>query len=821
MSIESEMIRALESAEVKSLLSSHGSGADRAGIERDLRQRQPEVELELSKATADWNEALAEERTVRYRVESALAHTGHKVRLGLTLFLSIVLIATVVLSRWPGWRPAQIFIDAWNAPFSSGWIVASLWVFAWLAAAVLIYEIVFFNVVAPRRRVVLHDQFGTGPLEMAVRRTAGLRQAQLEHAVRDHVTEILNTQHGPIYAGQLRVRRDYAKGGRQPLTVGSGLAEVGNSENEVSTSEWKTLLRLFSSLPGASLGISGPRGVGKSTLMASFCNANPTIRGDRAISVATSAPVEYDSREFLLHIFAALCRRVIQTEGEGARFHPEIDEDEADADRRRRRLLTRDAVFYGKLIVLAGAVAFSTGAVTGAAGLQSPAAASAPTAEATPASSPATASGAGQTLKVQNVAATGAATASGLPVALRVTPSPEQILTNSPLVSGGLALTLFGFVLIMGSRPPFQRMLFGRDLLPEASPYVRDSIAARAKAELRNIAFQRTYTTGWGGGLKLGVGLETSRTGGVSIAERTESLPELVERFRAFVERVADHYNNVVIIGIDELDKLKTAHQAEAFLNGLKSIFGINRCFYLVSVSEHALAAFERRGLGFRDAFDSALDDIIQLDFLTLEQSRTLLNRRILRLPDPFLQVCHMFAGGLPRDLIRQGRTLLDIAERSPKGVLTLRHAVEAMAEADLKTRLRATDIAVRNVKEVGETNDVLMALARLPARASLPSARAELARFRGVIDALGGLSTSEDGRALARLVREMAAHYETVLLIRSAVRKIESRSGWTEQSQAGLADDVARVRQALEISAPLAEVRLAEARKYMFAGQP
>ncbi|WP_207780816.1 hypothetical protein [Caulobacter radicis] len=63
------------------------------------------------------------------------------------------------------------------------------------------------------------------------------------------------------------------------------------------------------------------------------------------------------------------------------------------------------------------------------------------------------------------------------------------------------------------------------------------------------------------------------------------------------------------MIGIDELDKLKSSKEAEQFLNGVKSVFNIPGCYFLISVSEHALATFERRGLGFRDAFDSGDPD--------------------------------------------------------------------------------------------------------------------------------------------------------------------------------------------------------------------
>ena len=36
-------------------------------------------------------------------------------------------------------------------------------------------------------------------------------------------------------------------------------------------------------------------------------------------------------------------------------------------------------------------------------------------------------------------------------------------------------------------------------------------------------------------------------------------------------------------------------------------------CYYLISVSDDALAAYEMRGLPVRDAFDSAFDEVIHV----------------------------------------------------------------------------------------------------------------------------------------------------------------------------------------------------------------
>ena len=392
-----------------------------------------------------------------------------------------------------------------------------------------------------------------------------------------------------------------------------------------------------------------------------------------------------------------------------------------------------------------------------------------------------------------------------------------------PLFTLGILALVLGLIMILSPGPyrmilspgRYRRIVSGSEH-PRRTYYgsERSTLIAQAVEELHNIGFQRSYTSGWSGTLKVPVGLDLASSAGLTLAQRPESLPELVERFRRFVRHVAQAYDNVVLIGIDELDKLKTSEQAEAFLNGIKSVFGIPRCFYLISVSEHALAAFERRGIGFRDAFDSALDDVVQVNFLNLKQSRLLLGRRILRLPDPFLHLCHMLSGGLPRDLIRHARALLDCATQVPNGSLSLNTAVEQMAARDLTARLRATSIAMRTLKEIAETSDLLVKVASLPSDADIEGATAALEPFRAHTAGLSQLRESEEGRVLLRIVDELAIYYETMILLRRVAALLSTREGWKRVTELGLADRVAGVRQALEVGVPLAEVRLAELRK-------
>ena len=106
--------------------------------------------------------------------------------------------------------------------------------------------------------------------------------------------------------------------------------------------------------------------------------------------------------------------------------------------------------------------------------------------------------------------------------------------------------------------------------------------------------------------------------------------------------------HNRVFIGIDELDKIGSAEQAEHFLNEIKGIFGIPHVYFMVSVSDDALTAFERRGLPLRNAFDSSFDEIMHVGPLSYDESRRLLYRRVIGLSEPYVALCHCLAVASP-----------------------------------------------------------------------------------------------------------------------------------------------------------------------------
>jgi len=107
------------------------------------------------------------------------------------------------------------------------------------------------------------------------------------------------------------------------------------------------------------------------------------------------------------------------------------------------------------------------------------------------------------------------------------------------------------------------------------------------------------------------------------------------------------------------------------------------------------MSSFERRGLPFRDVFDSSFDEVQRVDYLTLDESREVLQSRVTGLPAPYQCLCHCLAGGLPRELIRVARELVHWAnELKTDSPLLL---TGALVGSELRGKVAAAMVAARS----------------------------------------------------------------------------------------------------------------------------
>ena len=621
----------------------------------------------------------------------------------------------------------------------------------------------------------------------------------------------------------------------------SGLSEVFSSANEIATDAKRELEFLLNKMPGGSIGIAGPRGSGKSTLLKSACADLPNnLEERRVIPLLTTSPVEYHGRDFILHIFSTMCVKILETTTTRKRTHSAWDE-VAELRRPETVSIFRTLWPIAPFALVIGIALVILSALLAAIIASTP----------SPASSgnSSTQSAAAQAQPAATQPPSPAQTASPNAVA---SPSPSQspsfgtrmILTldlkpGIPFISGVL-LILFYAVLYNYPTVGVDRFnqryaagsssLINRLKLPEEVQVRLEETTEEARKWLREIKFQQSYTSGWSGNLKLPIGLEGGINSAISLAQQQLSLPDITGGFCNFLSRIARDFK--IIIGIDELDKLESDEAAQRFLNEIKAIFGLSNVFYLVSVSENAMSSFERRGLPFRDVFDSSFDNIIYVEYLKLEQAKRLIARRVVAMPPPFVHLCHCISGGLARDLVRVCRNLMQHSHNAyaqdPAGANSnLRALTQLLIKSDLTLKLNALTVVAKRLDAgpaLSEFLDKLYSLEeRLDSVPELIKAYADLmkaakptpatgdgadgaAGLVQVYDTLkqrltGDVPRASDKKTLASLHEELASYiYYSVTVLEFFSNTLDETNLAQTENQKRF-DELARARQYLAIN--------------------
>jgi hypothetical protein len=410
---------------------------------------------------------------------------------------------------------------------------------------------------------------------------------------------------------------------RTSMTVSDapGLRGVSESSYAVRTSSVHAFLAAARRMPSGAIGIAGPRGVGKTSLIEYFAG----LEDDHGpLKVTVAAPVQYEPRDFVLHLFATVCKAVVRDRRTTViRFPP---------PRRLRKLF---------------------------------------------------------------LLATGIVVAGALTVWLDVSSTP--VLWAVPAAVLALSIVLGGV-----HRPR-------RD---------DGGVATLARQHLQNIHYLQTHTTGWSGKLTLPLSSEAGWSRTAQRERRAQTYPELVATLCEFLAAYAAEKGGspAMIIAVDELDKIGSADRAQQFVNEIKSIFGASGTQFLVSVSEDALASFERRGMPVRDAFDSAFHEIVRVDYLTLADTAQLVSSRVIGLPEPFTWLVHCMSGGLPRDVVRTARAMVALAEQPPP---SLDDVCAVLVDDDLRRKSHAFQLACRDLGDDPEVTTFIRTLRRLPAGAA------------------------------------------------------------------------------------------------------
>ncbi|WP_410628342.1 hypothetical protein [Amycolatopsis sp. cmx-8-4] len=458
------------------------------------------------------------------------------------------------------------------------------------------------------------------------------------------------------------------------LRDGTGLLSQGHDSPLVQTQSIKAFRRELSRPQPGSIGIAGPRGVGKSTLISSTLD-NAFTGADQPpfLTVAASAPVRYDAREFMLHLYAITCRAVLSSAGTDDQL-PAESEDELVWRRLRRREVFISRVRHGSRVIMVSALWVITSVVTLLICLD--------LFDASP--------------DVTDVRVNAMVHGLLTDFTNYVTPWQWGLLPQiAALLMIAYAVVRPAWLISRYLMDGVTALVFGewRRRVRRFYSLEHKALCALARRDLRQVRFLQTRTEGWSGKLSTGGLFELGLTRTIARAERPLTHPEIVDDYRRLLERVVsvlvpDDISGI-IVAIDELDKFADAAQAREFIDEIKGVFGVDGCVFLVSVSEDALTSFHRRGIPVRDAFDSAFTTVVRVEPFSLDDARAWLAKRTIGIPEPFIHLCYSFSGGLPRELRRVAVAMYDRLT-DPEMESDLDSIVPSLVAADLSAKLKA-----------------------------------------------------------------------------------------------------------------------------------
>jgi len=313
-------------------LSAQGLALDDPNLRRAMAQRAKDIDGELTGTRASAEEARLALQTREHRLYRETDESGLMAGVGFGILVAILFGIFAAVAAWRRWAVLGDMLSAFPQIWTRGWGPLLLWVVLLATLVMVAWSIDGLARRLPRRRNTLRESLGLDALRTAYRRAADVEKEEARKVLREHISLYLNELRSPAYVASIVTESalDVAdvtgmtpdgepgevEGGDAPyVTRNTGLSETPRPGHEVPTAARAQIERRLQELPGASLGISGPRGVGKSTLLASICTSSREPGPSRKLAIRTAAPVEYEGREFLLHLFSSLCREVLKVEG--------------------------------------------------------------------------------------------------------------------------------------------------------------------------------------------------------------------------------------------------------------------------------------------------------------------------------------------------------------------------------------------------------------------------------------------------------------------------------------------------------------------------
>lgn len=271
-------------------------------------------------------------------------------------------------------------------------------------------------------------------------------------------------------------------------------------------------------------------------------------------------------------------------------------------------------------------------------------------------------------------------------------------------------------------------------------------LAALARRNLDQLRYETTTTSGGEASV-----MQAKFTRSWARKNVQWTMPELVDRLNEFLAAITAG-GRVVLIGIDEVDRIGDVAQAEQFVSEIKAVFRVPDCLFVVSVAEEVGALFARRAIVGRSMFENAFDEIVIVEPLRLDEAAQLLQLRVPGFTQLFIHLAYALSGGLPRELLRVTRQLIEVnSERRPPPKLP--ELARLLVREELHEAIDGTRLRLAQLPDETKWGALF---SDLTSRLAAFSPQADLARQRVALADLAALTTATPatpaGEALAGL---------------------------------------------------------------------
>ena len=424
-----------------------------------------------------------------------------------------------------------------------------------------------------------------------------------------------------------------------------GIRKLQDPSFTVSTSTERLIVSLLSQMDGGSIALAGPRGAGKSTLLRKFSSpigyealrklSNPidAVVIDAPVSVYLAAPAEYIPRDFIAELLQRLCETYLTNEH--YRMPDPIYKERKRSLRRALGRIPAVVKFALGTVIALGIIAWMAWPIIG------------------------------HVIRAHyHYHYYYISTTNSVRYWFDRTYTHVYKSIHNKFKSAWTFLKIFTRIFVVFCVWCY---LANRSSLHERLGLRKEPpLAKTARDYLLRLQVEKTVT--WGTSLNLNpvtgrlMGATLNKGGTASYTPWT--VPELVGYTRRFMQDIANTYKDsthAVIVGIDEIDRIGSLDHAERFIGEIKAIFGVERCFFLVAVAEDVGSVFAQRATAGRSILENAFDDILVVEPLNFEETRDLLLKRVPGFTDSFVYLSYALSGGLPRELIRVTRRLVEV----------------------------------------------------------------------------------------------------------------------------------------------------------------